>query len=150
MVMGFCLLVCLSVWLPMRLKCVRQTKHRRPTRSWKHYGSVAHSKSQSRAAVYLPGMLISAPETHYKVKGRCSQCSIWCSASNPSRKKKPKAFKVSLSMSSPSPPKLADPHHAPKHRLARIARGTKWHFQHKHMIMCADLSVRLLLAQPVS
>lgn len=150
MVMGLCLLVCLLVWLSMRLKYLRQTKHRRPTRSWKQYGSVAHSKSQSRATVYLPGMLISTLETHYEVNGRCSQCSIWCYASNLSTKKKPKAFKVSLCMSSPSPPKLADSHHVPKNPLAWIARGTKWHFQHKHMIMCADLSVRLLLAQPVS
>lgn len=44
---------------------------------------------------------------------------------------------------------LADSYHVPKRHLAWMARGTKWHFQHKHIIMCADLSVRPLLAQPV-
>lgn len=64
------------------------------------------------------------------------------------QEKKPRAFKVSLKcISSPSPPKLADSHHVPQRRLAWTARATKGHFQHKHMIMCADLSVRLLLAQ---
>lgn len=63
------------------------------------------------------------------------------------KKKSPKLLKC-LCVSSPSPRK-ADSHHVPKRRLAWIARGAKWHFQHKQMIMCADLSVRPLLAQPV-
>lgn len=63
---------------------------------------------------------------------------------------KPKAFEAPLRVSSPSPAELADSRHVPRGPFVSDSKGSKWHFQRKHAIMCADLSVRLLLAQPVS
>ncbi len=92
-------------------------------------------------------------ETHYEVKVRRFQCCIKCFISNLNKKQWLKAlfsYVFANVLSSSVKVMLADSHHVPKNCLAWIVRSTRWHFQHKHMIMCSALPVRSLLAQPVS
>lgn len=115
--------------------------------------SVAHSKAQSLCFClsFWDTDFIST-ETLYKLKRRRSCRSIQCFNSKSSKKKNPKRFLCVFVdvLSITVKVMLADSHHVPRHCLAWIARGTRWHFQHKHTIMYRAPPVCSLLAQPVS
>ena len=90
-------------------------------------------------------------ETHYKVKGTCFHCSI-------------KRYKSHLNSFQKLffPCLCWRPPLCCESDVARFAsrtpsavwlgpkRGTRWHFQHKHIITSSALPVHSLLAQPVS